>query len=220
MTFILSLSRAIDQDVTARVSTKRLNACKAEEAAAEVFAERNDYLKVSGEFTIPAGQTTTVLVGILDDLLHEGDEIFFANVAGATNAIIQRRVGRGTIIDDDDLPCIGILRNTPVNEGKRARVPAFLVPVPSGRAKGVSVDYQTQDATARAGSDCHFADGGLTWDPPGCGEKGKTKQVIRVRTIQDSERERPDEFFRILLSKPENTTLERKDARVTIQDDD
>jgi hypothetical protein len=62
----------------------------------------SDYLAASGSVWIPTGATTaTVTVWVTADRKKEGNETFFLNLSGATDAVIADGLGVGTIMNDD-----------------------------------------------------------------------------------------------------------------------
>jgi hypothetical protein len=61
-----------------------------------------DYRAVSGVVTIPAGETSTVIiVNALGDTTQEPDETFTVTLSTAVNATLAKAVGTVTIVDDD-----------------------------------------------------------------------------------------------------------------------
>jgi len=77
----------------------------------------------------------------------------------------------------------------------------------------VTVNYATSDGTAEADKDYTAASGTLTFDP------GSTSQTFSVAIIDD-EQDENDESVNLTLSSPSNAKLGRKDATLTIIDDD
>ena len=61
-----------------------------------------DYITTSGTLSFATNETTkTITVAILGDTTSEEDEVFFVNLTNATNAIIDKSQGLGTISNDD-----------------------------------------------------------------------------------------------------------------------
>jgi large repetitive protein len=90
--FTVSLSEAIDEEV------------RVDYATADGTAKAGkDYQSVTGTLIFPAGPASqqTLLVPVLGDRLHEGDETFFVDLANATLVGISRSRGVGTILCDD-----------------------------------------------------------------------------------------------------------------------
>lgn len=89
------------------------------------------------------------MVTIVDDNVQENDETFRVNLFNGTNADISDSQGVVTI-QDNDVPTISI-DDVTVDEGDGNAVFAVsLNVVPIG---DVTVDYETNDVTASAGSD-------------------------------------------------------------------
>ncbi len=95
MTFTITLSDYLDQDVTFNYSSANSSAIAA-----------NDYTAVSGVGTIPAGQTSTqITVPIIDDYYKENTEQFYINLSNvSSNATIADNQGIGTILDTGHEP--------------------------------------------------------------------------------------------------------------------
>src|SRR5689334_2350975 len=66
----------------------------------------SDYQAQAGTLTFTSGglTTQTIIVPINGDTTLEPDERFFVNLAGATNALIGKSQGLGTITNDDAVP--------------------------------------------------------------------------------------------------------------------
>ena len=90
--FTVSLSAASTQPVTVLAATANNTAI----AGADYTAVGPTLLTFA-----PGVTTQTFNVPVLGDLLNELDETFFVNLSGATNAIIARPQGVGTILNND-----------------------------------------------------------------------------------------------------------------------
>jgi hypothetical protein len=90
---------------------------------------------------------------------------------------------------------------------------AFTVSLSAPSSKRVSVDYQTADAGATAGSDYQAASGKLQFVP------GETTKIITVLVNGDTIPE-PTESFVIVLSRARNATIAESLGWGTILDDD
>jgi hypothetical protein len=77
----------------------------------------------------------------------------------------------------------------------------------------VTVNYQTANGTAVAGSDYTAAFGTLTFSP------GQTSRTIAVTVTGDRKRE-PHETFTVRLSNASGATLNRSVGTATILNDD
>ncbi|MXW68931.1 MAG: hypothetical protein F4Z61_03050, partial [Acidimicrobiia bacterium] len=92
MEFQVTLSRAMDQDVTVRYVIRPGTAI-----------EGVDYWPGAIEVTIRAGFTwATIGANVKNDRIREGDETLFVEITGADGAVIAAdNTATGTIIDDD-----------------------------------------------------------------------------------------------------------------------
>jgi hypothetical protein len=90
--FTVSLTSASSQTVSVGYGT--------EDGTATALG--SDYSPISGTLTFAPGQTSkTISVGVYGDTTYEPDEIFYLDLAGATNASISDAQGKGTIVNDD-----------------------------------------------------------------------------------------------------------------------
>ncbi|MBX3745853.1 MAG: DUF11 domain-containing protein [Verrucomicrobiae bacterium] len=176
-----------------------------------------DYGAVSGILEFPVGTTEReIRVPVMDDLLDEDDETFRVTLSEPTQALIQRGVATGTILDDDEPPEISIA-GVSLDEGHSGpRNAVFPVSLsrPSGRR--VSVGYATSDGTARTGDNDYQARvGRLTFEP------GQTTGAVTVPVVGDRRYEFDETFF-VTLSQPENGRIGAGAGRATgeIRNDD
>ena len=165
--------------------------------------------------TFPAGRRLQIFaVPVRGDTVSEPDETFVVNLSNAVNAGIEKGQATGTILDDDDLPVLGI-GNVTVTEGDTGTTNAlFTVTLSAANAQTVTVVAQTANGTAQAGSD-YTAVGPitLTFAP------GDTSQTVAIPVLGDILDE-PDETFTVTLSGASNATIETAQAVGTILDDD
>ena len=77
----------------------------------------------------------------------------------------------------------------------------------------VSVDYATQDGTAKAGEDYTETSGTLTFQP------GETLRYLSIPILDDAINE-TNEFFNVVLSNPTNSVLTPRTVKVQILDND
>ncbi len=77
----------------------------------------------------------------------------------------------------------------------------------------VSIDYATQDGTAKAGEDYTTTSGTLTFQP------GETLRYLSIPILDDAINE-TNEFFNVVLSNPTNSVLVPRTVKVQILDDD
>lgn len=176
----------------------------------------SDYASNSGSFSFPAGSTTTqVSVSVNGDTAIEANETFFVNLTGANNATVADDQAVGTIINDDGLGTPSITISDPtVTEGNAGTANlSYVVTLSSPSASSVSVNYQTADGSATAGSDYVNASGTLTIAP------GNATGTIVVLVNADTTVE-PNETVLLNLSAPSNATISDNQGIGTIVNDD
>ena len=172
----------------------------------------SDYEPVDDEeLEIPAETTRAIIqVQTTEDDAYEADETFRVTLSQPDRATIRDGTGEGTITDDDAPPRLSI-GNATVEEGDRAEFEVTLTPESS---LPVTVQYATMDVTAIDGSDYTGTSGGLTFPA------GTTSRTIYVSTREDDVREPVAETFTVVLSQPEDATLDSTTGTGTINDDD
>ena len=149
----------------------------------------------------------------MGDALDEDDERFFVNLSDATNAVIAKGQGTGTILDDDASPSLSIA-DADVTEGNSGtRGVVFTVTLSSVSGRTVTVDFDTADGTAVAPADYAGESGTLEFAP------GETTATIEVAVKGDTQIE-PDETFAVELSDPGAGSLGDAAATGTIVNDD
>ena len=147
-----------------------------------------------------AGQTSkTVAVKVNGDMTAEGDETFALQLSAPSEGIIARSAGTGTILDDDG-PQITV-GDTAMYEGNSGTAPlVFAVRLSRPSTSTVTVQYQTNDVTATAGSDYIATSGTLTFAP------GQTSKPVSVLVKGDTTSE-GNESFNLLLANATNATI-------------
>ena len=126
----------------------------------------SDYGPVVGALVhIPAGQTSgAAIVPVLGDNAYEGNETFTVTLSNPVNATILAGQAQGTI-QNDDPPGI-LISDAMANEGNLGATPfQFNVTLQAPVAQTVTVQYQTFDATAVAGTDYTAKSGTVTFAP-------------------------------------------------------
>ena len=204
MRFPVRLQPASGRTVTVRFATANLTA-----------AAGSDYTHVSGTLTFAAGATVaTAAVPIADDALDEQDtEQFTVSLQAAVNATVHAARGRaaGTIEDNDPVPALSIADGA-LTEGSGDGTMTFAVVLAPASGRTVTVDYETTDGTAAAGSDYTAASGTLTI------RAGDTAASIAVPVIDDAAGEQPETFM-VTLRAPAGASLAVAAATGTISDD-
>ena len=147
--------------------------------------------------TIPAGDTSaTFEVRTIEDKVQEGNESFKVRLSSPHNAVIKKSVGYGGI-EDDDMPELR-LGNAIAEEGQPMIFDLSIVPASN---TAFTLNYFTQDKTARAGMDYVAIDAeSITIDA------GVTARQITVQTLDDLIDE-PHEEFRLLVTLPRTVTV-------------
>ncbi|MDJ0731850.1 MAG: Calx-beta domain-containing protein [Crocosphaera sp.] len=207
-TVTVTLSSAATQTVSVDYST-----------ANETAIAGQDYIANSGTLSFNPGQTQkTFNIGIIDDLVYEpNDETFRVNLGNAQNALINKGLAMGTIMDNDvaSLPSLSI-HDVSRLEGSRSKKPTnfqFTVSLSQSSNQTVKVNYATANGTAIASSDYTATSGILTFNP------GETSKLVKVKVTKDRIAE-ADETFTLNLSNASNATLADDSAIGTILNDD
>jgi Ca2+-binding RTX toxin-like protein len=207
-TFTVSLSNPSDQPITVDYTTNDGTATVAD----------SDYVANAGTLTFnpgdPLTQTITVLVN--GDTTYELTENFTVTLNDATNATIDssNAVGIGIIFNDDPIPSLSI-DNVSILEGDAGTsIATFTVSLSNPSDQPITVDYATQNGTAKiADGDYLNQSGKLTFAP------GQTSQTIAITVNGDTKRE-ANESFNLVLSNPTNATIEKATGIGTILNDD
>jgi Calx-beta domain-containing protein len=201
--FIVTLNDHSRRTVTVRFSTRDGTA-----------RAPDDYLAAQGTVVFRPGETThTLTIQVVGDTIDEPNETLFLNLSDSVNAYIADGTGVGTIHDNDRLPLI-LISDVTLTEGDSGTVPArFHVTLSAASGRSVSVDFATQNGTARAPSDYSTILGTLTFAP------GETDKVVVVQVRGDTKPEQ-NEFFWVFLSAPDNGLIADGAGVGRIRDDD
>ncbi|MBD2313244.1 DUF4347 domain-containing protein [Desertifilum sp. FACHB-1129] len=172
-----------------------------------------DYQATSGTLTFAPGETEkTITVPVIADNVIEPTERFFVRLTGAARGTITTNQAVGTILDDD-LPAVRI-GDVAVPEGNAGTTNAiFTVQLDRPGIVPVTLNYTTEDGTARAGEDYQAVSGSLSFAP------GETQKTIAVPVIGDTRIE-PDETFFVVLSNVTEAVVRDSRAIGTIINDD
>ena len=170
-----------------------------------------DYTARSGRVTFAPGVTTVIRqVTLASDTLVEGDEVLGMQISNGQNANIDVSSAFGTIIDEDTVVPIISVDSASVDEGLGVDI---TVSLSAATTETVTVDFDSADNTAIAGSDYTAISGSLTFLP------GELSTTVSVNTLQDADSE-GDETFTIALSNADNATLSATAGTITIVDDE
>ncbi|MBI3837239.1 MAG: choice-of-anchor D domain-containing protein [Planctomycetia bacterium] len=172
----------------------------------------SDYVAQSGTLTFLPGVTSQqITIKVVGDTIVESDEDFFVTLSNATNNVIDRAQGVGTIFNDDlDVS----INDATALEGDVGTSPmVFTLSVIGVSHVTAEVSYATNDDTANAASD-YVAQAGTLQITPG------TPSVnITVPIIGDLLNESTEDFF-VNLSNPINATIIKTPGVGTILDND
>jgi hypothetical protein len=174
----------------------------------------DDYVAASGTLTFTPGVTTTTFtVDIINDSLDENDETVLLTLTNPSAFELGNGTATLTIEDDDAAPSV-VLDDVQVAEGDSGTTPmTFEVTLSAISGLTVTVDYDTANGTATAGSDYTAASGTLVIPA------GQLTGTVTVDVIGDMDFE-PDETLLLNLSAPGNTTIEDGEGVGTILNDD
>ncbi|MDX1744367.1 MAG: Calx-beta domain-containing protein [Halobacteriales archaeon] len=175
----------------------------------------DDYTRSTTEIVIPALSTTGELeINALPDEVDETDETVVVSISSVANGTENgTQTQTITLLDDDAAPTLSI-DDVTVSEGDAASLDAvFTVTLSAASERTVTVDYETVDGTATAGSEYTATSGTLTFPA------GTMQQTISVPFSDDSVDE-PDQTFTVELTNPSNATIGDGSGTGTITDDD
>ncbi len=167
---------------------------------------------VSGAVIFAAGETTkTITLNVVGEKVTEVDETINLTLShpNQTSAIAP---GTITIADDDNVPTISIADKSG-NESIGNF--SFTVKLSNASSDVITVNYNTNNSTAIAGSDYTSVTGTITFNP------GVTTQTITVPILDDfvDESSASERFF-VNLTNPTNASILDNQANGTITDND
>lgn len=180
--------------LTASASTVTVDWATADGTA----AAGSDYAAATGSLTFAPGETSkTIEVTVASDTKWEANEAFRILLTNAVGAPIVDRSGTVTITNDDarTAPTIGLLAARVTEGSDGSPVMRFTVGLSYSIGSAVTVDFASQDATARAGSDYTATSGTLTI------AAGERTGIIEVPITPDSTVEGL-EYFRMTIANP------------------
>ncbi len=174
-----------------------------------------DYTHISGTLTFAPGQVSkTVSVPILNDAIAEAAENFYLILSSpSANATIADNAGNATIIDNDapsGTPVVAINDFTVDEAGKEA---TFVIMLDRPSTSVVSMNYATQNGTAKAGSDFVAVNGSLKFAP------GETVKTVKVTLTNDAAFEASEAFNLVLSNLVNATTLDATGTAVIYEND-
>ncbi|TXN22377.1 Calx-beta domain-containing protein [Methylobacterium sp. WL19] len=150
----------------------------------------DDYASDNGKLTFAPGETLkTVRVAITDDTKAEPTEAFtFELYTPSTNVLLGSSKALATIIDNDGDAGRPVVSVSDVIVDEAAGVARFVVTLDRPSYSAVSMDYATQNGSAKAGADYQAVSGGLQF------AAGETTKVVSVSLNDDIIREGTETF--------------------------
>ncbi len=180
------------------------------------------YTAASGTLTINDTDTSGVInITILDNMILDGDQSFGVRLTNPTVGVFAGADPLATVVIEDNevappTPDIDFQAST-VNVAENAGTAVLTVnlSVAPGTGNSVTVDYDTENGTAFAGSDFTAASGTLTISDT------NTSGVINI-TILDNTSLEGEESFGVRLSNPTGGVFAKADplASVVIADNE
>lgn len=173
-----------------------------------------DYGAVSGTLTFAKRQTRqTIQVPVYGDRNGEPDEFFYIEISNPTRGItIASNTGVVTIRDDEPRVSISYVYDYEGDSGTRPF--SFTVSLWPAYDEEVTVNFDTQDYSAFAGTDYVGTSGTVTFAP------GDTTETIMVDVIGNTIPE-PEKYFLVVLGDASpNALITYDQGWGTISDDD
>ncbi|GBF80960.1 Calx-beta domain-containing protein [Aphanothece sacrum] len=205
-TLRVNLSKSLDNVVSVDYNTTNSSAIAGQ-----------DYTDQTGTITFNAGVTQQfITINLMNNTVYEPTaEKFFVNLTNAKNATISDNQGVVTITDNDSKPTISINDVTKLERNISGTTTTFwfTVSLSNASSQSISVNYNTLNRTAVAGSDYIGKSGILTFNPL------QTRKTISVTVNADSNSEANEQFF-VNLSNPTNATIADRQGIGTILTDD
>ena len=189
--------------------------------APESPAVAGDYtLSANLVLTITAGQTEsagTVTITTVDNSVYEGNKrVTVSGTAENTLGILGNPQDVTlTITDDENPPPALSIGDASVDEGDSGSVTlSFTVTLNQAATDTVTVDWETADGTATAGTDYTAGNGSLTFS------SGDSSKTVSVTVAGDNVDEPDEETFTVRLSNSSGATIGDGTATGTITDND
>ena len=173
-----------------------------------------DFTGASNTLTFAPGQTSlTVDVNVFNNLGSQGHRDFDLVLSDATQAAISVDRATGTIIDDESTPVLLLDDVTVTERDSGLRIRNVTVRLSHAGASAASVNFATQDGTAKVNTDYAQTSGTVTF------AAGETSKAFRIGVVGDTARERT-EAFSVRFANPSGMQLIDTALGVTILDND
>jgi hypothetical protein len=208
-----------DANFTVRLSEASTQAVTVEFATEDDTAKAGeDYETQTGMITFATGELEkTISVKVNGDRLQESTESFKVNLANANKALISQGTGIGTILDNDNVTPVLLslsIADVTVTEGDDGTQTANLaVRLSQASEQTVTVEFLTEDDTAKAGEDYESQTGVITFAP------GEVERMIAINVKGDRLQE-STESFKVNLANGNNALITQGIGIGTILDND
>ncbi|MDP2246487.1 MAG: Calx-beta domain-containing protein, partial [Nitrosomonadales bacterium] len=214
ITFTVSLSAASGKPVSVDYATRDGSATGG-----------SDYSIASGTLNFAEGETSkTITLSVTDDLIYEGNEIFYVDLSNAINSQITVPTGIGTIIDNEVAPSISVGNVSVAEDGGFA---VFTITQSGVSSTNTNFWLALNNGTATLGQDYTNAiqistDGGANWTTASNGSipAGSTSVLVRVPVINDNVNELDETFTLTANVTSGNTSNTSATGTATIVDND
>lgn len=171
-----------------------------------------DYAAQGGVLTFALGETSkSVTIQVVADLVVESNESFFITLSDAVNAAISKKLGTGTILNDDVDVSIGDAVIVEGNSGSREL--KFAITTFGTINKNIVVSYSTLNNTADGAADYLPRAGSVLLTQQSIGA------VVTVPIVADILDE-DDEQFSVVLAAIQGARIADSTGIGTILDDD
>lgn len=190
-------------------------------AASGTALAPDDFNSQAGTLNFAAGVTMQqITIAINDDLVYEGDELFYLQLSNATGgavlgSLIQQSI---TIVDDEPAPVVVpadlALVNTAISQAEAQGVFYVEVQRSGNTSNSVSVDYALNDLSALAGSDYIGAGGTIHF------AAGVTSVMIELTLLDDLLVEGDEQFGITLQNANNGANILQANGLISIIDDD
>jgi hypothetical protein len=191
--FTVTLSPPSPNKVTVNYSTSDGNAIAG-----------TDYSATNGTLTFPIGQASeTVNVPVTASTVHKGDRYFYLNLTNPTNAVVGSQNSAPAYITDPSVnPILTVDDAGVLKPSSGTTTLTFHVHEYPATQNTVTVNYQTQDGSAVAGTDYVATSGTLTFPA------GTTTQSVNV-TVNGSSTSVSDRYFYLTIGSASNAQIPR-----------
>ena len=187
------------------------------------YAAQNGTAVAGTDFVATSGHTLTFAPGdtakqatisVLGDTQSEADETFRLLLSNPVHATIGDGTAIATVVNDDGVPSLAVGDVSSSEGDSGTKTFTFNVTLSSASSQTVTVQYSSQDNTAKnLDDDYEPVTGILTFSP------GETSKAIAV-TVNGDKRNEPNETFGLRLASPTNASLADANGLGTITNDD